>query len=33
MIICGIGANEYKDILYDGLVSLVEDVLAIPVRH
>jgi hypothetical protein len=33
MIICdegGIGANEYEDILYDGLFSLIDDLLAIP---
>ena len=33
MIICdegGIGANEYEDILYDGLFSLVDDLIAIP---
>ena len=33
MIICdegGIGANEYEDILYDGLFSLIDDVLVIP---
>jgi hypothetical protein len=33
MIICdegGIGANEYEDILYDGLFLLVDDLLAIP---
>ena len=33
IIICnegGIGANEYEDILYDGLFSLVDDILAIP---
>ena len=32
MIICdegGIGANEYKDILYDGLFSLIDDLLEI----
>ena len=32
MIICdegGIGANEYEDILYDGLFSLIDDLLAI----
>ena len=33
MIICdegGIDANEYEDILYDGLFSLIDDILAIP---
>ena len=33
IIICdegGIGTNEYEDILYDGLFSLVDDILAIP---
>ena len=33
MIICDegeIGANEYEDILYGGLFSLVDDLLAIP---
>ena len=33
MIICdegGIGANEYEDILYDGLFSLVDDLIVIP---
>src|SRR5579862_8434200 len=33
MIICddeGIGADEYEDILYDGLFSLIDDLLAIP---
>ena len=33
IIICdegGIGANKYEDILYDGLFSLVDDILAIP---
>ena len=32
MIICnegGISANEYEDILYDSLFSLINDVLAI----
>jgi len=33
MIICddeGIGADEYEDILYDDLFSLIDDLLAIP---
>jgi len=33
LIVCdegGIGANEYEDILYDGLFSLVDDLLEIP---
>jgi len=33
MIICeegGIGANEYEDILYDGLFSLIDDLLELP---
>ena len=33
LIICdegGIGANEYEDILYDGLFSLIDDLLVIP---
>ena len=33
MIICdegGVGANEYEDIVYDGLFSLIDDLLAIP---
>jgi len=33
MIICddgGIGANEYEDILYDGLFSLIDDILEPP---
>ena len=33
LIICdegGIGANEYEDILYDGLFSLIDDILELP---
>jgi len=27
---CGVGANEYEDILYDGLFSLIDDILQPP---
>ena len=33
MIFCderGIGADEYEDIIYDGLFSLVDDLLKLP---
>jgi hypothetical protein len=33
LIVCdegGIGANEYEDILYDGLFSLIDDILELP---
>ena len=33
LIVCdegGIGANEYEDILYDGLFSLIDDILQPP---
>jgi hypothetical protein len=33
LIVCdegGIGANEYEDIIYDGLFSLIDDLLEPP---
>ena len=36
LIVCdegGIGANEYEDILYDGLFSLIDDLLQSPEDH